>query len=63
VITKARLMVQAPPKIRLPRTYEDGLIVEADEVLRLKVGVALQKIAKIFFGEDWTVGKKHNLCR
>ncbi|XP_017000815.2 muscle M-line assembly protein unc-89 [Drosophila takahashii] len=42
VITKARLMVQAPPKIRLPRTYEDGLIVEADEVLRLKVGVAGQ---------------------
>ncbi|XP_030385471.1 titin homolog [Scaptodrosophila lebanonensis] len=42
VVTKARLMVQAPPKIRLPRTYEDGLIVEADEVLRLKVGVAGQ---------------------
>ncbi|KAH8304009.1 hypothetical protein KR018_003322 [Drosophila ironensis] len=42
VATKARLMVQAPPKIRLPRTYEDGLIVEAEEVLRLKVGVAGQ---------------------
>ncbi|KAH8246024.1 hypothetical protein KR026_007638 [Drosophila bipectinata] len=42
VVTKARLMVQAPPKIRLPRTYEDGLIVEAEEVLRLKVGVAGQ---------------------
>ncbi|XP_034657731.1 LOW QUALITY PROTEIN: titin homolog [Drosophila subobscura] len=42
VVTKARLMVQAPPKIRLPRTYEDGLIVEADEVLRLKVGIAGQ---------------------
>ncbi|XP_002008175.3 titin [Drosophila mojavensis] len=42
VVTKCRLKVQAPPKIRLPRTYEDGLIVEAEEVLRLKVGVAGQ---------------------
>lgn len=42
VVTKAQLKVQAPPKIRLPRTYEDGLIVEADEVLRLKVGIAGQ---------------------
>lgn len=42
VATKSRLFVQAPPKIRLPRTYEDGLIVEAEEALRLKVGVAGQ---------------------
>ncbi|XP_037933060.1 muscle M-line assembly protein unc-89 [Teleopsis dalmanni] len=42
VVTKAKLMVQAPPRIRLPRTYEDGLIVEADEILRLKVGIAGQ---------------------
>ncbi|EDW79275.2 uncharacterized protein Dwil_GK13215 [Drosophila willistoni] len=47
VVTKARLMVQAPPKIRLPRTYEDGLIVEADEVLRLKVGIAGQPLPVI----------------
>uniref|UniRef100_A0A1A9W7F0 Titin n=1 Tax=Glossina brevipalpis TaxID=37001 RepID=A0A1A9W7F0_9MUSC len=42
VVTKAHLFVQAPPKIRLPRTYEDGLIVEAQEVVRLKVGIAGQ---------------------
>lgn len=42
IVTKSRLQVQAPPKIRLPRTYEDGLIVEAEEVVRLKVGVAGQ---------------------
>ena len=42
VVTKSQLQVQAPPKIRLPRTYEDGLIVEAEEVVRLKVGVAGQ---------------------
>ncbi|XP_075159435.1 myomesin and myosin binding protein isoform X2 [Haematobia irritans] len=47
VVTKARLFVQAPPKIRLPRTYEDGLIVEAEEVLRLKVGIAGQPLPQI----------------
>lgn len=38
--TKASLTIQAPPKIRLPRQYEDGLIIEAEEVIRLKVGIA-----------------------
>ncbi|GAB0100256.1 muscle M-line assembly protein unc-89 [Sergentomyia squamirostris] len=40
VVTRCRLSVEAPPKIRLPRQYEDGLLIEADEVIRLKVGVA-----------------------
>uniref|UniRef100_A0A1B0D4N2 Uncharacterized protein n=1 Tax=Phlebotomus papatasi TaxID=29031 RepID=A0A1B0D4N2_PHLPP len=40
VVTRCRLKVEAPPKIRLPRQYEDGLLIEADEVIRLKVGVA-----------------------
>ncbi|XP_061398074.1 titin homolog, partial [Musca vetustissima] len=47
VATKAKLFVQAPPKIRLPRTYEDGLIVEAEEALRLKVGIAGQPLPQI----------------
>ncbi|KAL7048848.1 hypothetical protein ACKWTF_003505 [Chironomus riparius] len=38
--TKAHLSIEAPPKIRLPRQYEDGLIIEAEEVVRLKVGIA-----------------------
>lgn len=38
--TKAHLTIEAPPKIRLPRQYEDGLIIEAEEVVRLKVGIA-----------------------
>uniref|UniRef100_T1H2B8 Titin n=1 Tax=Megaselia scalaris TaxID=36166 RepID=T1H2B8_MEGSC len=42
VATRCKLVVEAPPKIRLPRNYEEGLIVEADEVLRLKVGIAGQ---------------------
>lgn len=38
--TKANLAIEAPPKIRLPRQYEDGLIIEAEEVIRLKVAIA-----------------------
>lgn len=30
----------APPKIRLPRQYEDGLLFEQDETIRLKVSLA-----------------------
>lgn len=40
VVTRAHLTVEAFPKIRLPRQYEDGLIIEAEEVIRLKVGIA-----------------------
>lgn len=39
-VTKGHLRIEAPPKIRLPRNYEDGLIVEADEPIKLKVGLA-----------------------
>lgn len=39
-VTKGHLRIEAPPKIRLPRNYEDGLIVEADEPIKLKVGIA-----------------------
>lgn len=41
-ITICNLSIDAYPKIRLPRQYEDGLIIEADEVIRLKVGLAGQ---------------------
>lgn len=40
--TICNLSIDAYPKIRLPRQYEDGLIIEADEVIRLKVGLAGQ---------------------
>lgn len=40
VMTKAKLVIEAPPKIRLPRQYEDGLIIDSDELVRLKVGIA-----------------------
>ncbi|XP_043484198.1 titin homolog [Leptopilina heterotoma] len=40
VSTKARLMLEAPPRIRLPRQYEDGLLFEQDETIRLKITLA-----------------------
>lgn len=40
VVVRGALCIEAPPKIRLPRQYEDGLLIEADEVVRLKVGLA-----------------------
>lgn len=40
IITRMRLRIEAPPKIRLPRQYEDGFLVEAGETIRLKVGIA-----------------------
>ncbi|BET02589.1 Fibronectin type III domain [Nesidiocoris tenuis] len=39
-VTKARLSLEAPPSIRLQRQYEDGLIFELGEVIRLKVAVS-----------------------
>lgn len=30
----------APPRVRLPRQYEDGLLFEQDETIRLKVSIA-----------------------
>lgn len=40
VVSRAKLAIEALPKVRLPRQYEDGLIIEADEIIRLKVGTA-----------------------
>ncbi|KAB0796887.1 hypothetical protein PPYR_10948 [Photinus pyralis] len=38
--TKAQLTLEAAPSIRLPRQYEDGLLFELEEAIRLKVSVA-----------------------
>lgn len=39
-VSRARLRLQAAPRVRLPRRYEDGLIFDAGETLVLKVAVA-----------------------
>lgn len=40
MVSRFQLRIDAPPKIRLPRQYEDGYLVEAGEVIKLKVGIA-----------------------
>lgn len=41
--------VSAPPTIRLPRQYEDGLIFEKGETVRLKVSVVGQPVPSIMW--------------
>ncbi|XP_011495824.1 PREDICTED: uncharacterized protein LOC105360581 [Ceratosolen solmsi marchali] len=36
ISTRAKLMVEAPPHVRLPRQYDDGLLFEQGETIRLK---------------------------
>ncbi|KAJ8687544.1 hypothetical protein QAD02_023338 [Eretmocerus hayati] len=36
ISTRAKLLIEAPPKVRLPRQYEDGLLFEQGETIRLK---------------------------
>ncbi|EEZ99680.2 hypothetical protein TcasGA2_TC002437 [Tribolium castaneum] len=50
--TKARLSLEAPPSIRLPRQYEDGLLFEIGEVIRLKVSVAGRPTPLVFWSHD-----------
>lgn len=40
VVARFQLRIDSPPKVRLPRQYEDGYLVEAGEVIKLKVGIA-----------------------
>lgn len=55
VVTRAMLKLEAPPKIRLPRQYEDGLLIEADEVIRLKVAVAGRPFPAIVWSHNGEV--------
>ncbi|PSN33374.1 hypothetical protein C0J52_23697 [Blattella germanica] len=47
ILTKATLRLEAPPCIRIPRQYEDGLLFEKDEVIRLKVSVAGRPLPRV----------------
>ncbi|XP_016904994.2 muscle M-line assembly protein unc-89 isoform X2 [Apis cerana] len=53
--TKARLILEAPPKIRLPRQYEDGLLFEQDETIRLKVSLAGRPPPSVIWYHDGEV--------
>ncbi|XP_060520388.1 titin homolog isoform X2 [Cylas formicarius] len=49
VSTKAKLTVEAPPSIRLPRQYEEGLLFEIGEIIRLKVSVVGRPVPLAFW--------------
>lgn len=52
VVSKFLLKIDAPPKIRLPRQYEDGFLVEAGETIKLKVGLAGKPIPVVYWLHD-----------
>jgi hypothetical protein len=45
-------MFPAPPRIRIPRQYEDGLLFEKDEVIRLKVSVTGRPLPRATWYHD-----------
>lgn len=50
--TKSKLTVEAPPSIRLPRNYEDGLLFELGETIRLKVSIAGRPAPLVFWSHN-----------
>ncbi|KAJ8952470.1 hypothetical protein NQ314_007548, partial [Rhamnusium bicolor] len=52
VSTKCILTVEAPPSIRLPRQYEEGLLFEIGEMIRLKVSVAGRPTPLVFWSHN-----------
>lgn len=62
--TKARLVLEAPPSIRLPRNYEEGLLFELGEVIRLKVSIAGRPSPLVFWshnGESLQNGERYEI--
>lgn len=62
--TKARLTLEAPPSIRLPRNYEDGLLFELGEAIRLKVSIAGRPTPLVFWshnGESIQNGERYEV--
>lgn len=51
-ITKARLRLEAPPMVRLPQDYEDGLLLEQNEPMRLKVSVSGRPLPQVTWLHD-----------
>ncbi|XP_023013755.2 myomesin and myosin binding protein [Leptinotarsa decemlineata] len=52
VSSKAKLTVESFPSIRLPRQYEEGLLFEIGESIKLKVSVAGRPTPLVFWSHD-----------
>lgn len=50
--SRALLTLEAPPTIRLPRQYEEGLLFELGEVMRLKVSIAGRPTPLVFWSQN-----------
>ncbi|XP_066257565.1 uncharacterized protein MnM [Euwallacea similis] len=64
VTTKAKLTVEAPPSVRLPRNYEEGLLFEIGELIRLKVSVVGRPTPIVFWshnGESLQNNERHEV--
>ncbi|XP_075230336.1 myomesin and myosin binding protein [Lycorma delicatula] len=64
-VTKATLKMEAPPSIRLPRQYEEGLLFEKDEVVRLKVTIAGRPVPSVSWlhnGEPLTNSGRYEMA-
>lgn len=51
-VARATLTLQAPPAIRLPRQYEDGLLFELGEAVKLKVSVSGRPLPEVTWYHD-----------
>ncbi|XP_059475063.1 titin isoform X2 [Neocloeon triangulifer] len=40
IVTKATLRVDAPPRVKFPKTYDDGVLFEMGDVIRLKATIS-----------------------
>ncbi|KAK6627492.1 hypothetical protein RUM44_009970 [Polyplax serrata] len=58
-VTKAILKLEAPPRIRLPRQYEDGLIFEKGDSIRLKATVAGRPIPEVTWYHNGEIIRKN----
>ncbi|XP_063987218.1 uncharacterized protein LOC135167691 [Diachasmimorpha longicaudata] len=52
VSTRGKLILQAHPKIRLPRQYEDGLLFEKGETIKLKISIAGRPFPSVTWYHD-----------
>lgn len=51
-MTRANLILEAPPRIRLPRHYEDGLLFKRHETIWLKAFIAGQPLPNVTWFHD-----------
>lgn len=58
ILNNATSSILAPPRIRLPRQYEDGLLFEQDETIRLKVSLCGRPTPEISWYHDGEIINK-----